>query len=155
MIRYKVASDNNFIHSTWCTNLHSKPKPHTEELLLPTTFIPWNIFCLNQNQIIDELETISNTLIYCIAEDPDVILGYLCYSHLKDNLIIHFGFVKDKFRNNHIMSELLKAADEDYKSKLITLTHVSKMYGSLGKKFSLIYDPYIISKLQTLYKETQ
>ena len=144
MIRFKCSSDEEFIHSTWITNLHSAK---------PYSFTPWNIFCTNQNDIIDNLQPISNTLIYCIAEDPNLILGYLCYSHLQDNLIVHFGYVKEKFRNNKIMSELLYNADHNYKNKLITLTHATKMYVSLSKKFTTTFDPYIINKLQILNEE--
>ena len=144
IIRYKTPNDDALIHSAWVTNMHSA---------LPNSYIPWETFCQYQDQLIEDIFQVSNTLVACLIDDPTTVISFLTYSNLKDNLIIHFGYTKNKFRNNKIMSDLLETADVDYKNKIIPVTNISKTYNSLSKKYTLIYNPYLIKLLQQI-KET-
>jgi hypothetical protein len=141
-IREKTIKDDPFIHSTWVTSLHSG-KPHC--------FTPWDSFCLSQNKLIDDIDHVSKTLIACLSEDQEVILGYLTYSHINEIFIIHFGYVKNKFRKNKIMNDLLEIADNQYKNKLICITNYTKSYESLNQRYSIIYDPNVINTLKEIH----
>ena len=137
-IRDMNDSDQALIHSSWCTECHR---------VLPNSLTLWNNFCLNQNQLIDNIQTISKTLIACLSEEPDVIIGYLCYSHIDDNLIIHYAYTKKNFRHQHVMTDLLSFADPDYRTKLIAVTNYTERYRSLANYFKMVYDPFIINTL--------
>jgi GNAT superfamily N-acetyltransferase len=41
------------------------------------------------------------------AEDPSVIAGYVCYEATRDYPLIHFVYVKDKFREGGLGSDLV------------------------------------------------
>ena len=144
LIRLMNDEDKNFIHSTWTTNMYSA-KPHS--------FSAWSLFCKHQDDLIEDIFTISKTLVACLAEDPETILGYLTYSYM-DTLIVHFGYIKNNFRKNKIMSDLLEAADPQYKKKLIIFTQTTKSYSSLAEKYTITYDPWCIDMLLTI-KENQ
>ena len=113
----------------------------------PNSYIPWSIFRDNQSLFIDKLFTISTTLVACQADAPDVVYGYVMYSKLNDTLLIHFIYVKQDFRHNGVMKELLHSIDPDYKNKMIIATQVSKTLSSFHDNFNIAYDPYTVPLL--------
>ena len=137
-IRLKLPTDKDFIYSSWIKNMWSAK---------PYSFIQWSLFCNHQAKLIDQLDSVSNTLVACLAEDPDILLGYLTYSLFNNKLIIHYGNVKQAYRNNHIMDDLISTVDPNWRQLLIPVTNISKTYDSLSNKFKLTYDPYVINLL--------
>jgi hypothetical protein len=144
VIREKTDDDNNFIYSSWTKNLYSAP---------PYSFIPWSLFCKNQIDLINHLFSISTTLIACLEEDPSILLGYLTYSTFKNQIIIHYGNVKQAYRKNYIMDDLLSSIEPNWRKHLLVLTAFSKTYPYLREKFSLTYDPYIINLLGEMHEQ--
>lgn len=139
LFRDKIEEDESFIYSSQIKNLYDS-YPHSN--------CKWGLFNDNQSLLIKKLFTISNTIIACLPDEPDIIIGYLMYNNLDHNLIVHYEYVKQAYRGNGVGNDLLTKASAFYREHLIVYSQINNMYPILKKKHqNITYDPFIIQLL--------
>jgi GNAT superfamily N-acetyltransferase len=129
-IRDMVDSDKNFIYASFLKGLYYGDSWYSE--------IPKPVFMHYYKQFVQSLlDSPKVTVkIACLKEDQDVILGYSILS--ADYLVIHWVFVKEKWRLKGIGRSLLPK----YPS---AVTHLSKLGRKLLIKYStVIFNPFAI-----------
>lgn len=141
IVRFKVPEDENFIYSSWIKSMYP---------VFPNNKMTWETFNNYKSEEITEIFSISNTLIACLSEDPSIIIAYLSYSKLNDQFIIHYGYVKEKFRHNKIMNDLLETANPNYKDDLMTFTNLGKTYDQISKSYFTTYNPFLLDLLKDI-----
>lgn len=141
LIRLKTENDDNFVCSTWIRNQYAS---------LPYNFMTWNVFKDNKCQEIEEIFTVSQTLIACLSDDPETILGFLTYSTLNSQFIIHYAYVKQAYRKNKIMTDLLETAIPKYEQELLVCSNINQSYPYLKKHLQLTYNPYVVKLLKEI-----
>jgi len=63
--------------------------------------------------LIDSLVKAGQVKIWCPDDDENHIIGWVAYGNLEDTPLLHFMFIKKKFRNNGIATELLESIYPD------------------------------------------
>jgi ribosomal protein S18 acetylase RimI-like enzyme len=106
--------------------------------------IPNEIFFRNHHLILEHILSKPDTvvLIAHAGEDHNQILGYLAYEDTPTGQVIHYVFIKEKFRNLGIARALIQHADVNPKN--VTYTHSTYDLGQLemSGKIEGSYDPY-------------
>lgn len=124
--RDAVLEDKNLIYSTFLKGLYYGESWYT--------IIPKNIFMENYHKVLDMLLSIPTTkvLVACSNTDPDQIYGY---SILGKPGVLHWVFVKTKFRGQGIARDLVP-------KDIHTVTHLTKTGLSLLVKKNLQFNPF-------------
>ena len=101
-------------------------------------------FFKNFQQVIDHILEVSEILIACKTDEPEVIFGYAIFQP-QDVPILHYIFVKAAFRRLGIAKTLCFAAFPERKAILHTMnTHSSKQI--CPDKPQFIFNPFILYK---------
>lgn len=137
-IRPLADTDKNFIYSTWLNALYYGNRWAKD--IEPVTGAPIDIFgeidepafYLNYRAVIDRLLSRCGTMVACLKEDEDVILGY-CVTEPE---ILHFIFIKDAWRRAGIAKKLVPKG-------IKAVTHLTKL-GYYAKRKSWKYNPFLI-----------
>ena len=140
-IRLKTEADESFIYKSWIQNMYDS---------IPNCFMTWKIFNNNKSLEITDIFTVSYTLVACLADDPDTILGFLTYSTLNEQFIIHYAYVKQAYRKNKIMTDLLETAIPKYEQELLVCSNINQSYPYLKKHLQLTYNPYVVKLLKEI-----
>jgi len=130
-LRLAVPNDLPFIYDSWGKTM----KDHSEL----GRKIKSSVFFGGMVQIIDRLlsQNQSKTLLSCLRDDPEIILGYVVY----EPKICHFLYVKEGFRMMGIGKCLFELTD----AECFTLrTHT--LENLLKKKPDLVYNPFLLFK---------
>jgi GNAT superfamily N-acetyltransferase len=77
-------------------------------------------------------------LVASLPEDESAIVGWVCYQPG----VLHYVFVKPKWRKLGIAKRLIEAAFPNY-SQALTYTHRSQMASSLSLPVQWKFDPYL------------
>ncbi len=136
IIRDAIGSDRNFIFATWLRGLYYGDSWFNK--------IPKPIFMENYHKVIERILDQSNVTIKvaCLADDPDVILGYSIYRTANFGGIVvntlDWVFVKSAWRKIGIGKKLLP-------DKIQAYTHITKLAGDIIKLKapSLIFNPFL------------
>ena len=115
MIRDIKKIDEDFIYHSW---LHT--------VSCPTRIVSEMTRCL-----IDRLVEDNKVKIWCPDDDENHILGWIAYGKLEKTPLLHFMFVKKKFRGNKIGRELLDSVYPD-RSKTVFCTFWTKHFQDMG-----------------------
>ena len=115
MIRDITKIDEDFIYHSW---LHT--------VSCPTRTVSEMTRCL-----IDRLVEDNKVKIWCPDDDENHILGWIAYGKLEKTPLLHFMFVKKKFRGNKIGRELLDSVYPD-RSKTVFCTFWTKHFQDMG-----------------------
>lgn len=128
-IRVANDSDRNFILATWLRGLYYGDTWFGE--------IPKNIFMEKYHSILERLLSLDTTItvIACLKDDPEVILGYAVQD--LNETTLHYAFVKKAWRNIGIAKDMVS-------KKTVTATHLTKSGLSILKKHpGVIFNPFI------------
>lgn len=129
--------DFNYIMSSWLQHYHKTT---------PTNFIPNPIYFPHQSKVITSLLQHSPTIVCCLDDEPNNIVGYLVYQpHSSEDVIVHWGCIKGIYRRMGILKELLERAGA--KDKTLICTHYFDLFPNLKEKYHLIYDPTLLQEL--------
>lgn len=136
IIRDAIASDRNFIFATWLRGLYYGDSWFTK--------IPKPIFMENYHRVIERILDQPNThvKVACLADDPDVILGYSVYRQIKvddaDVNVLDWVFIKSAWRKIGIGKKLTP-------ENLRAFTHLTKLAGDIIKVKipGLIFNPFL------------
>lgn len=131
-IRPANGQDVSFIYATWLNSYRSDSQIG---LSCRTT-----IFYSAYNRILDHILDSDNsqTLVACLPDDPNVILGYLVFERDR----IHYVFVKEVFRKTGIARSLIQAANLP---QTIFITHRTRSAEPIiSSHAKLIYNPFLL-----------
>ena len=135
--RPATTDDVGYIFQTWLFEYH---KTH------PFNMIPTPIYKDVQAKVIYSLLAKTPTVVCCLDDDPNQIVGYLVAApHDDSNILIHYGCVKAIYRRMGIMKELLKQYNSENKN--LICTHYFQLFKQLKDKYHLVYDPTILQDL--------
>lgn len=90
----------------------------------------------------------ATTLVLVNENDPDQILGYICYERASnDVIVIHYIMLKGIFRGNGLLWSLLDILEEHEKPKYVLYTHDSKPWHDITRSHperfkNYRYNPY-------------
>jgi len=132
-IRPVAPTDYGYILQTYTKSLH---QTH------PLNFIPNQIFFPFYTEIINKLLTSSTTLVACIDDDPDQIVGYMIGHHHNTSVVIHWATTKGIFRRLGVMKALLNEMNPT--SKNVICSHYFDLFKKIKDKYHLIYDPTVL-----------
>lgn len=133
-IRPAVNDDYGFILKTWTQEHH---KTH------PWNFIPNGIYFPHQTKIINSILNTATTIVACLDDTPDQIVGYLIYQpHDDKNIIIHYGCVKGIFRRTGVMKQILRSIGATDKN--LVCTHYFELFKKLKNDYGLVFDPTLL-----------
>jgi hypothetical protein len=128
-------SDMAFIHSTWYKGAWAAK---------PNCFIPSELFYPIQNKHIDRCLNEASTLVFCHADDPEELFGYINYTKAPQALFIHWMYIRSMWRaKEHLAKDMLKEIQNPI-SNILILTQYSKHFDRF--KNSVVFDPYFWSK---------
>jgi GNAT superfamily N-acetyltransferase len=138
-VREVNADDINFILSSW-----TKSYRHSYF----AQKIPNGIYFDEHKKVIAKSLLSSKVFVACLEEEPDQILGYICFDSNKYRgiLVVHYLFVKHLYRRFGVGKKLIAAAKEDARHKTdlpIIVTHTTSAFKRLeGDGF--VYNPYLM-----------
>ena len=102
MIRPIKKIDEDFIYHSW---LHSVKCP-TKAVSSMTRYL------------IDSLVEDKSISVWCPDDDENHIIGWMAHGNLEKTPLLHFMFVKKKFRSNEVGRELLDSVYPDRKTQV-------------------------------------
>lgn len=129
-IREGLPEDRNFILATFLRGLYYGQSWFSE--------IPKDIFMKEYHKVAEHILAKPDTQvsIACLAEDPEVILGYALTS--KDGSVIHFLFVKSAWRGIGIGKSLIP-------SSVKYATHLTRVGLNMLRKHPTVqFQPFLI-----------
>lgn len=137
-IRPFKSTDANLIYSTWLRNyFHSSAFAKK---------ISSDVFFKYHQLIVERILSRSkdHVLIACLPDAPDVIVGYLVYEKLPQDLVIHYCYVKKAFRKLGIAKSLFASAGIDLDQSNY-YSHLTYEVEPIIRTYpNLIYSPYLI-----------
>lgn len=136
-IRTAVPKDIPFIYSTWLQS-------YFEDSSLGGSIDRSSIYYENYKLVIDHIlaSKTSNTLIACLNNDPDVILGYL----VKESNTAHYCFVKESFRKLGVAKSLF--SKDGFLIRARAATHKTKWATDIMDRFGLDFNPFLLYQRQ-------
>ncbi len=131
VIRGGTQDDMSFIYSTWLRGLYHGSNYYSE--------IDRQAYFKNKSRDIRNtlLKASSSLRIACIADSPEVILGYAVLDWANTTPVLHWVYVKSAFRGKNIAKQLLEGAAID------TVTHITDLGNEIRKKKKLKFNPYL------------
>ena len=127
---FNEIADYGYILATWSRGYH---KVH------PFNFIPNQIYVPQQTKVINNVLERCNTLVACIDDSPDDIVGYLITQPFGEDLIVHWSNVKSNYRRFGVMKTLLNKSNAD--NKTLLCSHYFDLFKQLKDRYHLVYDP--------------
>ena len=130
VVRPYIASDKNFILSSWLKGLYFGNDWFSE--------IPANIFFKNYQKVLETILGHPDTelSVATLPDADDVILGYAVHSG--DTL--HWVFIKGAWRKLGIARALVP-------KRITTVSHLTETGRSLKHKYKYIFNPFIGGQL--------
>ena len=135
IVRPVLPDDYGYILATWTREYHTTH---------PFNFIPNGIYFPHQTNLINSILSKATTIVACLEDSPDQIVGFLTYENFGSNVIIHYGVVKGIFRRLGVMKDiLLKPICEN---KNVVITHYFDLFKKVKDKYKLTYDPTFLER---------
>lgn len=128
-LREGLTADHDLIYSTWLKGMYFGSKDSWIQA------IPEHVFNKNYAQVIHKLLDKSQTLIACLKESPDVVLGYSVFN--KDKTVIHWVYVKTSWRN-------IKLAEDLIPHTIHTATHITPSGKALARTYGIEFNPFAL-----------
>lgn len=130
-IRLATPSDENFVVATFLRSVY-----HDSSWF---SMIPEQIFMSVYRSVIKRLFALTDkyiTVIACLPEDPDIILGFSIVN--LEGTVLHWVYVKKKWRRYGIASKLIPPT-------ITTVTHLNKLGFELNKQLNKnwIFNPFL------------
>lgn len=81
----------------------------------------------------------AKTLVACPTDDYNQILGWICYEHLGKDVVIHYIYIKDTYREMGLAKLLLKKAGVSPTANRLLISHSTYILRPIHKKTGIIY----------------
>jgi len=121
-LRQATTADEGLIYATWLRSAYYGT-PYFK-------LIEKNTFFDNYKKIVQYKLSVSNVVVSCLEEDPDVVLGYAVYS----GEVLHWVYVKRAWRGLGIAKELVPPTCK-------VSTSLTKV-GKVCNKGRLVFNPF-------------
>lgn len=106
--------------------------------------VPNTIYFANHHKILQKLAQRAKIYVADNPKDPSQLYGYICGEYIDGIFVIHFIYVKHRFRRLGIGKTLLNAFNHDLKTAACC-SHLTSMGEKLLFKYTnIIYHPYTI-----------
>lgn len=131
-IRAATGSDLPFIYSSWLKSMRNGSSLGK--------YCPGSVFFFEYPRIIDQILSHPDTQVRlaCWISEPTIFFGYL----VSQGTTLHYGFVKEEFRQFGIMKSLIREAGTPK-----FYTHQTFMVQSIMKKHpEIVYNPFKLFK---------
>lgn len=123
---YDAATDKAFIYSTMLKGLYYSNSFCNE--------IAKDVFFTNYSIVLERLLTKNVTSVLCLADEPDVIIGYSIYSEQ----LLHYIYIKPAFRNKSLTRLLL------HDTIIISCTHLTEMVLDRRLEYNIKFNPFLL-----------
>ena len=130
-IRRMIDGDLHFILATWLKSFRASGD-------IPRRIRDSDFFPIYE-PFLKELINKSDTHVACLADDWDVIAGFMTSEQTGLDTLIHYCFVKEAWRKMGIARLLL---DNVQKSPSVYFTHWTSPIESISHKLDARYNPY-------------
>lgn len=122
-LRAATVNDRAFIFSTFLKGVRFGMDLYSE--------IDEKVFFEQYPKVVETLLSRSEISVMCLAEDPDVILGYA----VRQGSVLHWTFVKKAWRKQGIAAKLCEGVTE--------VTHLTRPGTDIKNKKKLKYNPFL------------
>ena len=144
LVRKAKAMDIPFLTNSWLESFREG---------FMVSAIPNRAYYAHHHQVIEQLLSKATTLIVCPAEEPDIIMGWICAEVMEvydeankpvPALVIHYVYTKRTFRKAEVAKRLFTFLVEEEKPKMVLATHLTGVGARLLRKVNGTYNPYIL-----------
>lgn len=136
-VRPFVETDTNFILKSWLR--HNRQAPGFADVGERTYYY-------NHQLLIGGIARHARIWVACADDNPDEIWGFVCAEPgPEDTLVVHYLYVKQRWRRFGFAKQLLRAAGWRPGVKIMA-THWSEKAQSLGRRVQAEYNPYLLYK---------
>ena len=130
-VRQADEGDASFIYSSWLKSYAAQNKDQPKLTLYEM-----------HREVVSRLLEDSITLVACMEDDPDQVLGWLCAQRIPKFLVVHYCYTKAPFRRFGLARTLLNAFD--YKpGEPIVISHKSYICKDLKDRYNFLYIPHL------------
>lgn len=93
-----------------------------------------SIFYGGYKAVVGQRLATATVVVSCLESDPDVVLGYACFS--PDGTVLHYVYVKKAWRQLGIAKELVP-------STITTVSSITKIGRMLKERKNLVFNPFL------------
>ncbi len=134
-IREALPNDIAFIYATWLNSYRADS--HYRKTC--TKYI----FFKEYPKVIDHILNRARTLVACLKDDSNVIIGYLTY---EDPRAAHYAFTKEGFRQMGVLSSLWNHAFGKEDPKGILTSHKTRCIETTLEHYGVTHNPFLLMK---------
>ena len=143
-IRQADEGDASFIYSSWLKSYAAQNKDQPKIALYEM-----------HREVVTRLLESGITLVACMDDDPDQVLGWLCAQRTPKFLVVHYCYMKAPFRRFGLARSLLAAFDYCPGEPLV-ISHKSYICKDLKDRYNFLYIPHLqqaggISHMEKIY----
>lgn len=120
-------TDEAFLFDSWLRSFYNN-SPFTK-------FVSWGEYSSRHYELIKQLVAKSTISMAAMANEPDVIIGYLVY----EPRVLHYAYTKEGFRSFGICNKLIKHANLPKRARV---THITDYGKNVIRSWGFIYSPY-------------
>lgn len=133
-IREANQEDISFIYKSWLIGYKSARTNHR---------VRNSIYFKNQTKVIDQILLRAKVYVACNIDDPTQLYGYICTEYFPNAVVLHWLYVKYKFRKFGIAKALILYATAQELEAQMYVSHASAndFLEYLFDKHNAIYDP--------------
>jgi hypothetical protein len=133
-VRDMTEADIPFIFNSWLKSFRNG---------LICKYVDNAVYFSEHHKLVEKLLKRSTTKIACNPTNPEDIYGYISYETIDGIFCLHYGYVKQTFRNLGIFRTLMQNTGADFKTAGV-FSHSTPISPALMPKFQLMYHPYIL-----------
>jgi len=130
-IRKADEGDISFIYSSWLKSYAAQNKDQPKITVYKM-----------HREVVSRLLEDGITLVACMEDNPDQVLGWLCAQRIPKFLILHYCYVKAPFRRFGLARSLVDAFE--YRSgEPVALSHKGYVCKDLKGRYEFLYVPHL------------
>lgn len=137
--RNPKASDRALILNAW---LKSYRKAFAAEGISNT------IYYAEHHEVARSILERGCVVVACDDTNPDVIIGFIAAEVVDEALVIHYLYVKNSFRGFGIGKLLYETVRAQENPEIVYCTHMTDQVAKPAKRREVIYNPYLLARLQ-------
>ena len=126
VLRSATQDDHPFIYGAWIKGTWEAP---------PNRWCPWQLFKVGYAERIGQ-RLQDKCLVLCHPDDPDALMGFVCYRKSNEALIVHWLYVIGMFRRQGLAKQVLTELGG---SPVLTENSVHLTW---ARKKGCLYDPF-------------
>lgn len=141
-LRPALATDKPFIKHSWMGSFMVSPFAGSMKKSVYKQF---------QRSLIEDLLSVSNTMVLCHEDLEDEIFTYCTYRKIGEATVIDYIYTKEAYRKMGLAKILLKRIIEGSEKQTVFFTHTrwpGKKTPSFIVEMNMIYNPYLLMSVK-------